>query len=301
MRVLILSGLLLVAAPAPAFVARDMLGHAVTLPAAPQRIVSLVPSVTEIVFALGGEERLVGVTDFCDWPPAARGKPSVGGMVAPSLEAIVALRPDIVVATDEGNSEATFDQLARLGIPVYVVHAHDLDDVMALIARLGELAGRGAAVPPFVERLRARVRRVVAAVRPYPRPRVLYVLWPEPVIVPGRDGLVTELIELAGGTSVTATLPGAYPRLSLEAVVASKPEVIILARHGGGETPTIRTTWNRLATVPAIQAGRVDAVAGELLHRYGPRVVDGLEMLARIIHPQAQVATPARVAAGARR
>lgn len=290
MRLLIAVLLLATAAPAHAFTVLDMLGRPVTLPAPPRRIVSLVPSATEIIFALGGEERLVGVTSFCDWPPAALRKPRVGDMLAPSLEAIVALRPDVAIVTDEGNSQATFDQLGRLGIPMYTVNAHRLHDVLTLIARLGELTGRPEAVGPLVDGLRARVRRVVETVRAAPRTRVLYVLWPDPIIVPGRDGLVTELIELAGGASVTADLAGAYPRLGLEALVALGPEVIVLARHGSAQTPTVRATWDRLRTVPAIRAGRVSPVDGALLHRYGPRIVDGLEVLARVIHPEAHAA-----------
>jgi iron complex transport system substrate-binding protein len=288
MRPLIALAVLAVAAPAPAFTVHDMRGAAIRLAAPPERIVSLVPSATEAIFALGGESRLVGVTDFCDWPPAARGKPRVGGMIAPSLEAIVALRPHLVVATDEGNSQETFDQLRRLGIAAYVVRARRLEEAFALLERMGELTGRQDAVPGVVARLRARVARVTGAVRDLRRVRVLYVLWPDPVIVPGRDGLVTELITLAGGTSVTAGSAGAYPRLSLEAVVAQRPEVILLARHGGDETPTLTAIWDRLAAVPAIRAGRVHGVAGALLHRYGPRVVDGLERLARLIHPEAR-------------
>ena len=257
------------------------------LSAPPQRIVSLVPSVTEIIYALGGEDRLVGVTDYCDWPPQARQKPRVGAMVAPNLERIVALRPDLVVATSEGNSQETFDQLRRLTIPVFTVAPHRLSDVLTVIARLGELTGRQSAAGPLVENLVRRVKAVENAVRPYPRPKVLYVLWPEPLIVPGRDGLVTELIEVAGGASVTAQEPSSYPRFSLEAVAARGPDVIILARHGGDDTPLSRVSWDRLATLPAVRAGRVHSVDGSSLHRYGPRVVDGLEMLARVIHPEA--------------
>ncbi len=255
--------------------------------AEPQRIISLVPSVTEIIYALGGQERLVGVTDFCDWPPEARTKPRVGGMLAPNLEAIVWLRPDLVVATREGNRQETFVQLARLGIPVFTVNPHRLSDVMAAIAQLGELTGRRASVAPLVEGLGRRVETVQNAVRPYRRPKVLYVLWPEPLIVPGRDGLVTELIDLAGGWSVTAGEPDSYPRFSLEAVAARAPEVIILARHGADGTPLSKAPWERLTSLPAVRAGRIHSVDGSLLHRYGPRVVDGLEMLARVIHPEA--------------
>ena len=279
--------LLLLAEPARAFTLRDSQGRELALPAPPQRIISLVPSVTEIIYALGGEDRLVGVTDFCDWPPEATQKPRVGGMLAPNLETVVALRADLVVATSEGNRRETFDQLERLRIPVFIVNPHRMSDVLAVIAQLGELTGRQAAVGPLIRTLTRRIKAVENAVRPYPRPKVLYVLWPEPLIVPGRLGLVNELIELAGGASVTAREPASYPRFSLEAVAARAPEVIILARHGADGTPLARAPWERLTALPAVRAGRVHSVDGTYLHRYGPRVVDGLEMLARVIHPEA--------------
>src|SRR3989442_1283749 len=183
--------LLAVAPPAAAFSARDMLGREVTLAAPPARIISLVPSATEILYALAAEERLAGVTDFCDYPPAARRRPTVGGMVNPNLEAIVALKPDLVIATTEGNGEETFAQLKRLGIPTYLVAAHLVSDVTDLIARLGALTGRERAMGPVLARLERRIEAVKRAVAPRPRPRVLYVLWPEPLIVPGRTALVT--------------------------------------------------------------------------------------------------------------
>jgi iron complex transport system substrate-binding protein len=276
------------AAPAArAFTVRDLVGREVRLPAPPARIVSLVPSATEIVYALGGEGRLVGRTDFCDWPPAAREKPSVGGMVAPSLEVLAALRPDLVIATPEGNREETVAQLARLGIPVYLVRAHRLDEVLAVVRALGDLTGRQAAAAPLAARLAERVAAVRRAVGERPRPRVLYVLWPEPLIVPGREALVTELIGLAGGRSVTAEEATDYPRYSLEAAVAKAPEVILLANHGERSGPIAPEKWRRLTSLPAVRAGRLHSVNGTLLHRYGPRMVDGLDQLARTIHPEA--------------
>jgi iron complex transport system substrate-binding protein len=127
-------------------------------------------------------------------------------------------------------------------------------------------------------------------VAPYPRPRVLYVLWPEPLIVPGRQSMLNELIELAGGESITGTDGDAYPRFSLEAAVARAPDVIILADHSTGASTAGRASpekWQRLASVPAIRAGRLHSVDLTVLHRYGPRVPDGLETLARILHPEA--------------
>jgi iron complex transport system substrate-binding protein len=264
-----------------------MRGTTIALPALPERIISLVPSVTELIFALGAEDRLVGVTDYCDFPPEARRKPSVGGMVVPSLETIVVLRPDLVVATDSGNRQETFGQLRRLGIPVYLVRANRFGEVLEVASRIGELTGRESAVAALTASLRARVDAVARAVSRRPRLRVLYVLWPEPLIVPGRDAIVTDLIQLAGGTSITASEPGDYPRFSIEAAVVRAPEVIVLARHGTGTGPLARDKWDALTELPAVKAGRVYAVDGNLMHRYGPRVVDGLEHLARLFHPEA--------------
>lgn len=282
-----LAGLLLLAAPAAGFTARDMLGREVTLAAPPRRIISLVPSVTEIVFALGAESALAGVTDFCDYPAAARQKPRVGGMIDPSLEAIVALQPDLVIATTEGNREETVAQLKRLGIPTYLVAAHRVSDVTALIVRVGELTARRDAASALVARLEQRITAVTRAVLGRPRPRVLYVLWPEPLIVPGRASLVTELIRLAGGESITASEGDSYPRYSLEAAVARAPDVVLLANHGAGTGPIEEEKWRSLTKLPAIRAGRLHRVNGDLLHRYSPRLVDGLEQLARAIHPEA--------------
>lgn len=282
--------LLVLATPAAARPLRDMLGREVALAAPAQRIISLVPSATEIVYALGGEGRLVGRTDYCDFPPAARLKPSVGGMVGPSLETIASLRPDLVIATPEGNREQTVEQLHRLGIPVYLVAARRWAEVKDVVVRLGQLTGRTDAVPPLLARLEARIDAVTRAVAPFPRPRVLYVLWPEPLIVPGRHAVITDLIELAGGRSITAGDAEAYPRYSLEAAVAKAPEVILLADHGSGggaHTAAIQERWKRLTSLPAVRAGRLHSVDGQLLHRYGPRIVDGLEQLARAIHPEA--------------
>lgn len=265
----------------------DGTGRTLTLPALPRRIVSLVPGVTEMLYAIGAEDRLVGRTDFCDYPPAARSKPSVGGTVSPSLEVLVSLKPDLVVATSAGNSDETRRQLERLRVPLYLVDPHGLWDVFRTMMRLGALTEREGRAAEVVAGLERRVRAVAVRVAALPRPRVLYVVWPEPLIVPGRGAAVTELIELAGGESVSADGPEGYPRYSVEAAVARGPEVIILARHGAGTAPYAREKWERFADLPAIRAGRLHAVDGDLFHRFGPRVVDALEILARLLHPEA--------------
>lgn len=291
MRLLVALVLALAASsPASALTVRDMVGRDVTLAAPPQRIVSLVPSVTETIFALGGDARLAGRTDWCDSPEAARHKPSVGGMINPSIETIVKLKPDLVIATDEGNREETLVQLRRIGIPTYVVHAHRVAAMLDMVRRIGDLIERREAVSPLVSSIEQRidaVRRLVGSRR---TPSVLYVLWPEPLIVPGRASHITELIEMAGGRSITGGMGESYVRLSLEAAVARAPEVIILADHSNAGTAAGRHSpekWQRLTSVPAIKAGRLHSIDLSILHRYGPRVPDGLELLARIIHPEA--------------
>lgn len=274
-------------AASAALTVTDQTGRTVTLAAPPRRIVSLVPGVTEMLFAIGAEERLVGVTDFCDFPAAARRKRSVGGMLAPSLETVVALQPDLVVATDSGNSDETRVQLERLRLPVYLVSPRGVADVFRTMEQLGALTGQGARAAEAVAGLERRVRTVVERVAARPRPRVLYVVWPEPLIVPGRGAAVSELIELAGGVSVTADAAEGYPRWSMEAAVAGAPELIVLARHGSGTGPVARDKWERFAGLPAIRAGRIHNVDGDLFHRFGPRVVDALEILARLVHPEA--------------
>jgi len=279
--------LLLLPGAGQALTVVDQTGRSLTLPAPPGRIVSLVPSVTEILFAIGARDVLVGVTDFCDYPPEARRKAHVGDMLNPNLEALIALKPDLVVATRSGNREETFDQLRRLGMAVYLVDPVSVGDVLRLVAGLGEVTGRRDGAQAVTAEFERRVAAVQERVAGRPRPRVLYVLWPEPLIVPGRSSLVSELISLAGGESVTADQGPGYPRMSLEAAVGRAPEVIILARHGAGTGPAAREQWQRLESLPAIRSGRLYVADGDLLHRYGPRVVDGLELLARLIHPEA--------------
>lgn len=279
--------LLLAPASACAFTAVDPTGRTIALAAPPRRIVSLVPSVTETLFAIGAQDVLVGVTDFCDYPAEARRKPSVGGMLAPALETVVALRPDLVIATSAGNREETFGQLERLRIPVYVVNPTRLGDVYDLVGRLGALTSRQADAARLVASLEARVAAVRQRVVTLRRPRVLYVLWPEPLIVPGRGALVSELLVVAGADSVTAESGDGFPRFSIEAAIAAAPEVIVLAAQGSGQAPMAREQWDRFTILPAIRSGRVHTIPGDLMHRYGPRMVDGLERLARIVHPEA--------------
>ncbi len=278
--------IIFLSASAHAGIVRDMLGREVSLNGSPKRIVSLAPSLTEIVYAVRAQDLLVGVTTLCDYPREALEKPKIGGIVNPSLEKILTLRPDLVLATTEGNRDETVQQLAALGIPTYVVSPKSFSGVQESITRIGELAGREEAARRVVTSLRERRDRVTEAARGRSRPNVLYLVWAEPVIVPGRDTLITDLIRIAGGTSISADEPVQWPRLSLEQVVTKAPEVIIAATTMAAHVEEALHRWREQKLVlPAFRTGRVHTIDGDLLHRPGPRIVDGLEALARAIHP----------------
>jgi len=279
--------LLLAAGPASAGTVRDMLDREVRVPDRPARVISLAPSLTEIVYALGAEARLVGVTSYCDYPPEAAEKPKVGGMVTPSLEAILTLRPDLVLATTEGNREEHVRELERLGLSVYLVRPTSFATVLESVLRVGELLGREAEARKLVEGMRREVEAIARAARSRPHPRVLYVLWGDPLIVPGRDTIMTDLIRLAGGVSVTGQEALPYPRFSLEEMVARHPEIIVLAQHGSASVDERLDRWRHLRVIPAVRAGRIYGIDGDLLHRPGPRIVQGLRALARFFHPGA--------------
>jgi len=277
--------LFVVAETGHARIFKDMAGLQVSLERPPARIVSLAPSLTETIYALGAQESLVGVTTLCDYPPEARRKAKVGGMVNPSLEAILRLRPDLVLATTEGNRGETIAELTRLGVPTYVVSPKSLAGVLESVRRIGELIGREETAGRVVADLARRRDRIVEATRGRPTPTVLYLVWADPAIVPGRDTLIADLIHLAGGASVSAEERIDWPRLSLEEIVARAPEVIITPIHNVAHVDDGLRRWREQKIfVPALRTGRVHAVDGDLVHRPGPRVVDGLDALARAIH-----------------
>jgi iron complex transport system substrate-binding protein len=264
----------------------DMLGRRVRVPDHAARIVSLAPSITETVFDLGDGDRLVGVTDFCDYPPEATRKPRVGGISTPSFEAILALRPDLVLATSESNYSEHVERLVALGLAVYVIRPVDFETVLESIERIGGVLGRDAAARARVASMRRDADAIARAVAGSPRPRVLYVVWPNPLIAPGRGTLINELIQRAGGESVTGGEPLTYPRLSLETVVERRPDRIIVGRHGQETVEDLLRGWERLGSVSAVREGRVYGVDGDLVHRPGPRMVEALRALARVIHPE---------------
>jgi cobalamin transport system substrate-binding protein len=258
----------------------DELGRKVELKSMPARIVSLAPSVTETLFALGLADQIVGVTTYCDYPPDAQQKQKVGDTLRPSIERIVALKPDLVIASTSSQLEQFVAKLEELGIPLYISNPRDIPGVISSIERIGELTGVADRARALSTDLRRRIDAVERSVSGRERPSVLLVLGSEPLITAGRASFIDDIITRAGGQSISADQPTDYPQFSLETAVARKPELIFL-QSGEGEIPS------RLKLTPAGRQNRIFHVDDELLLRPGPRVVEGLEEMARRIHPGA--------------
>jgi len=257
----------------------DEQGRTVKINPNPQRIISLAPSVTETLFALGLSDRVVGVTSYCDYPPEAAQKERVGDTMRPSLEKIVALKPDLVIASTSSQLEQFVRRLDELGVPIYVSNPRRLDDVVTSIERIGEITGESARALELSRDLGARIRAVEQRVSARGEPRVLFILGTEPLLTAGRTSFVSDLIRRAGGASISDDVADDYPQYSLETAVAKQPEVIFL-QVVESDLPS------RLKQTPAARTNRVFRLNDDLLMRPGPRIVEGLEQMAEKIHPR---------------
>jgi iron complex transport system substrate-binding protein len=249
------------------------------------RVVALAPNLTEIVFALGAGDRLVGNTTFCDYPAAAKQVTKVGDTLHPSIERIIALRPQLVLVSTASQLEVFTKQLADQQIAVYVTDPHDLAGVFRSIENVASLLNLPENAPEVVGSLRKRTASVEEALKSAKPIKVFYQLSAEPLYTAGRDAFVTDIIRLAGGQSVTADVPGAWPKFSAESALAANPDAIILPT-GGSMGAANSTVARALADSPAVRNGRIYRIDGDHLTRPGPRAVDGLEEIARALHPE---------------
>jgi len=265
---------------------KDQTSRMVNLPENPHRLVSLAPNITEIVYALGLGDELVGDTDNCDFPPQATSKPHVGTMVNPSLERIVALKPDLALGTPEANRRETADQLERLGIPVYGVTANTLEGTLASIEDLGKVLGRAAEATRLVAEMQARIDRIENRIKGQPEPKALFVVWYRPLITIGPHTFIADVIRAAGGVPIGENLKGEWPRLTLEELLPLDPDVILFPKTESF-SPSLKEFrglpgWKDLR---AVKDGRMYFVS-ETIERSGPRLVDAMEELANILHPR---------------
>lgn len=264
----------------------DDAGRRVSLPARVDRVVSLAPNLTEIVFAIGAGDRLVGRTTYCNYPAEAKEVAEVGDTLNPSLERIISLKPQVVLISTASQLEVFTQQLQHQNIAVFVTDPHDLEGVFRSIDRIGEVLGHTEQSRLLVQELRERTNAVEQAVKQKPPVRVFYQLSAEPLYTAGHDAFVTDLIGRAGGISVTADVPGAWPKYSDESALAANPDAIILPTGGSMGAANAAVT-NALRQSPAVLEGRVYKINDDHLVRPGPRAIDGLEAMAKAFHPEA--------------
>jgi iron complex transport system substrate-binding protein len=283
-------GLMLLAATCPlsARILTDQTGRRVEVPEHPSRIISLSPGITETLFLLGLGDRVVGVTDSCEYPPEAKLKPSVGSTLNPSIEKILTLKPDLVLGSPQANRRETADQLARVGIPLYGVTAQTVDGTLASIADLGRAVGREAEAKEVVRQLQSRIDAVARQIAGRKAPRVLFVVWYRPLMTAGPQTFLSDVIRRAGGEPMGAGLSGEWPKLSVEEALRLQPDVILFP-----QTQAFAPNQSEFRTLAgwkdmrAVKEGRVYFVSDTIV-RVSPRLVDALEDVARHLHPDGQ-------------
>ncbi len=268
----------------------DQLGRTVTLETAhPQRIVSLAPSHTETLYALGLGDRLVAVTDYCNYPPEAAEKPSIGGFSTPNIEEVVAMDPDLILATSIHEAEV-IAQFEAKGFTVVATDPTTIDEVIESITLIGKVTGAGEAAASLIAAMQSRVKVVTdktGTLAEEEKPHVLYIVWHDPLMSAGAGTLQDELIRTAGGINVAGDLDK-YTTISLEVVIAANPQVIIAGSgHGSGGEMTFEyiQTDARLKDTDARQNDRVFSINSDLASRPTPRIVEALEQFVRFIHP----------------
>ena len=265
----------------------DDAGRKLFIAKAPNRVVSLAPSITEMLFALELGEQIVGVTDFCDYPPAALTKPKIG-YARPNLESLIALHPDLIVAPQEFLRADLLAKLEQLKIPVFLVEAKSVEDIFAQIQSLGKIFNRTAMSDDLTRAMRERVQVLSGRIASTEKRRVLYVLNSHPLITVGPGSYIHQMIGLAGGINIAAGSSSPYPRLSMETVLKEDPEILIFPVGSTESIPkSEQEEWNRWSGLSAVRNRHLRQVSSDALNRPGPRVVDGLEHLVRAIHPEA--------------
>jgi iron complex transport system substrate-binding protein len=274
--------------PAASREVTDEAGRKVSVPQPVRRIVSLAPNLTETVYALGAQERLVGDTDACDYPPEAQAKAKVGSGMNPNLEQLVALKPDLVLVTTAFNRRETVAALERIGIATYATDPKTTESILGSLERLGDVLGVRERGEELAAKLRERLADLSQRLAEQQPKRVLFVVWADPLISVGRNTFLTDAIRLAGGHSVVDSTQD-WPHFSLEEVIHLQPDFLIFATGHVGDAESEVESLAKLPgwrSLDAIRLHRI-AVVSDAIIRPGPRVIDAIIELARQLHPEA--------------
>jgi iron complex transport system substrate-binding protein len=254
----------------------------------PARIVSLAPSITEMLFAMEAGDQLVGVTDFCDYPPEALKKPKVG-YSNPNMETLVSLHPDLVVAPNDFLKPDVIVKLEQLKIPVFILADTNVEGIFIHLQTLGRIVGRSPKADAVAMQLRQQVAAIQQRIQGMVPVRMLYVLNSQPLITVGPGSFIDQLIRMAGGINVAAKSATPYPRLSMEAVLQEDPEALVFpVGKAEGISESEQQAWRQWSTMTAVKRGRLHQISADWLNRPGPRIAKGLESLATILHPDSE-------------
>ncbi len=260
----------------------DQVGRQVTLDASPQRIISLMPSVTEIVFDLEAGKRLKGVTMYSNEPFAASQLPKIGSYVHLDLEKIVSLRPDLCLAVRDGNPLHIIDKITALDIPVFTVDPRNLEEIMESIEMLGQILQAENKASEITLQMKQRIAAVEKNVATGRRPAVFFQIDAAPIISAGSNTFIDQLITRAGGVNQAAG-PTPYPRYSWEDILIMQPEIVLIASMAGGHSPEeLKASWMKWPQIPAVKNKKIYVIDASLFDRPTARLIDGLEMLAKI-------------------
>jgi iron complex transport system substrate-binding protein len=271
-------------------IVHDQLGRAVTVPDHPHRIVCLMPSVTDAVFALGAGDDVIAVSDYSKYPAEAKNKISIGSLINPSMEMIVALHPDLAIGSSDFNRLKGVDQIEKYGIPVFMVRSAGIEGIYASLLAIGNALNRNTEAELAVRKLRDRVAAVKARVEHQPKVRVFMLIWPDPVTTIGKHAFITEVIAAAGGESITENLAEDWPVIGFESVVTMAPEHLLLVHDGRVFFDDLekRPGWD---TLPAIK-NRSVYYTDDRMYSPSPVAIDALEELAKDFHPEADAPLP---------
>ena len=265
----------------------DEVGREVTFSFPPQRIVSLAPNITEILFRLGLDEEIVGVSIHCNFPEKAKSKVRVGSYISLDFEKITSLRPDLIIATGAGNTRDMVDRLGKLGFHSYVIYPKNFDDILKSILYIGQVVNRDKEAKQITEEMRKRSQRVIELTKDLPRPKVFIQIADAPIVTVGKGSFADDLIRLAGGENIAGKEKEVYPRFGMEEILKRSPEVIVISSmNPKGDYQKILQEWNRWKTIPAVKNGWIHLIDSDLIDRPSPRIIDGLEELARVLHPE---------------
>ncbi len=288
MTLLLLSTLLWTSVSFPAtMMFKDEAGRGVSFLFPPERIVSLAPNITEILYSLGLDEEIVGVSNHCNFPEKAKRKVRVGSYISLDFEKITSLNPDLIIATGAGNTREMVDRLGKLGFQTYVIFPKNFEDILQSIIHIGQVVNRDREARGIIEGMKRRRQRVIELTKNLPRPKVFIQIGDAPIVTVGKGSFADDLLRLAGGENIAGKEKEVYPRFGMEEILKRSPEVIVISSmNPKGDYQKILQEWTRWKTIPAVKNGRIYLIDSDLLDRPSPRIIDGLEELARVLHPE---------------